>query len=206
MAAKWKCTWCGDFFYKAGMLVTPRGKFCTPEHALEYARQPQQKSRAYDAMTREMKSMHLPTQLESTKKRVHEFILVLDDRLGCASCHKTTGTFHAGHFKTQAGNSHIRFDPRNIHKQCAGCNLSSERRKASQETITADYRATLVDRYGQPLVDWLEGPHPEVKYNVHWLAEVRKLVQAETKLLKSGHPPTRDWRDPHAVILPPLDF
>lgn len=102
----------------------------------------------------------------------------------CISCGRFhDGQWHAGHYLTTAAHPELRFDPRNCHKQCAPCN-----NHLSGNLVA--FRKGLVQRYGQELVDWLEGPHEPLKLSREELiAEEAKWKEARRRLVadKNSH-------------------
>jgi hypothetical protein len=71
----------------------------------------------------------------------------------------------------------LRFDEKNIHKQCAPCN-----NHLSGNLIP--YRVELIRRIGQDGVDYLEGPHDLKKYTVEQIKKVRDDYRARLKAMR----------------------
>ena len=59
----------------------------------------------------------------------------------------------------------LRFEEKNAYRQCKACNGGSGRFAAKNATVHARYRETLIEWYGLPLVEWLEGPHEAKHYS-----------------------------------------
>lgn len=71
----------------------------------------------------------------------------------CCTCGKFGSWFYtmdAGHFisKGKGGQSGVRFDERNVHAQCKGCN-------AFHQGKTLEYRDFMLGKYGQETIDEL---------------------------------------------------
>ena len=140
----------------------------------------------------------LSHQLELTQKAFNQFIVTLDKALGfkCASCDRPRcGTYNdCGHFLSVGAFPELRFDPRNAHLQGSGCNRNERRRSSKERQIKETYTQTLVDRYGQPLVDYLEGPHKARHYICPELIKLRAVFNAEKRLIEKTGFPSVNWR------------
>ena len=117
---------------------------------------------------------------KDTQQAFNEWVRLRDADLPCVSCGRHhDGQYHAGHYRTVAANPEIRFEPLNVHKQCAPCNNHK-----SGDIV--NYRLELVKRIGADKVDWLEGPHQAKKYTVDELKAMTAEYRAKTKELKKG--------------------
>ena len=194
---KRKCACCKNRFNVDGMIVTPLQAFCSMAHAIEYSRReaPTVRRKRVRKDKREYLADNLPHQLKLTQTACNRLVRLLDEGRCCVSCNKSwADTFHAGHFKTRGAHPELRFDLRNIHGQCAGCNLAADRRKSMERSVMESYEANLVQRYGQALVDYLNGPHEPKHYTCDQLREMRREFNAESKRLERGESPSKDWR------------
>jgi len=178
-----KCKACRATFVPA----RPMQVACCPECAIAIAaagRAKREKSAAV-ADRRETKA-----KLENLKSRAqwakeaqaafNSFIRVRDADQPCISCGRHhNGQYHAGHYLSVGARPELRFEPLNVHKQCAPCNthLSGN---------VVQYRKALIVKIGVDLVEWMEGPHPVRHYATQELAEIKKLyVTAKRELLKA---------------------
>ena len=115
-----------------------------------------------------------------TQQAFNEWVRLRDADLPCVSCGRHhDGQYHAGHYRTVAANPEIRFEPLNVHKQCAPCNNHK-----SGDIV--NYRIELVKRIGTEAVEWLEGPHEAKKYTVEELKAMTAEYRAKTRELKKG--------------------
>ncbi|HCL6777363.1 TPA: recombination protein NinG [Escherichia coli] len=89
--------------------------------------------------------------------------------LPCISCGTlTSAQWDAGHYRTTAAAPQLRFNERNIHKQCVVCNQH-------KSGNLVPYRVELISRIGQEAVDEIESNH-----NRHrWTIEECKAIKAE---------------------------
>ncbi|MBF3209581.1 recombination protein NinG, partial [Pseudomonas aeruginosa] len=61
--------------------------------------------------------------LREAQQAFNEFIRLRDADQPCISCGRHhDGQYHAGHYRTVAASPELRFEPLNVHKQCAPCN------------------------------------------------------------------------------------
>lgn len=105
---------------------------------------------------------------KKAKDACHAYIRERDRDLPCVSCGRFhDGQYHAGHYRPSGVNSALRYDERNIHKQCAPCNNH-------KSGNIGEYRKMLVLRFGDDLVEWLDDNH-EVK---RWTVDDLKAVHA----------------------------
>src|SRR5690606_27037161 len=80
--------------------------------------------------------------LRETQAAFNEWIRERDRDLPCISCGRHhQGQWHAGHYRTVGANPELRFNPLNVHKQCAPCNNHK-----SGDIV--NYRINLVERIG----------------------------------------------------------
>jgi hypothetical protein len=99
------------------------------------------------------------------QKLVNKYVRMRDADLPCISCGTTvTVQWEAGHYISRGANNTLRFDLRNIHKQCHRCNV-----QLSSNAVM--YRIGLVKKIGLETVEWLEGPHPAKKMSIPELKE-----------------------------------
>ena len=118
---------------------------------------------------------------KDVERVVNEYIRERDKDQGCISCGVTTcyPYFHAGHFVAVGANESIRFEPDNIHKQCAKCNTHGG-------GMYGPYRINLIKKIGLDRVEWLEGPHPVKKYTKEDLLVMKLHYKQKLKDLKGG--------------------
>lgn len=166
-----KCKICRAPFTK--LSITHRA--CSPEHALELARQERAKKAAKAARQAKVKARTRRDWLKLAQSAVNAYVRKRDSALPCISCGRHhTGQYHAGHYMSVGAKPEIRFDLSNINKQCSACNnhLSGN---------IAMYRINLIKKIGQTEVDRLEGPTPPRKWTIEELIEIRRTYIAKLK-------------------------
>ena len=135
-------------------------------------------------------------QFNLTKREAQGLANDLDRHLPCICCDapRMGQQFCGGHFKTGKAHPELALSLLNIHGQRN--KLCNEQKSANinGDKHSKGYKQGLIDRYGQWIVDYLEGYHPPRKYTCEELIAMRKLYAAERRRLKSGLPPSRDWR------------
>jgi hypothetical protein len=116
--------------------------------------------------------------MRETQAVFNEWIRLRDEHLPCVSCGRHhEGQYHAGHYRTVGANPELRFEPLNVHKQCAPCNNHK-----SGDIV--NYRINLVHRIGVDRVNWLEGPHEPQRYTIEQLKEIKAHYRALIRELK----------------------
>lgn len=133
-----------------------------------------------DIKVRKEKLKSRADHAKDTQQAFNEWVRLRDADLPCVSCGRHhDGQYHAGHYRTVAANPAIRFEPLNVHKQCAPCNNHK-----SGDIV--NYRIELVKRIGAEAVEWLEGPHEPKKHTVEQLKAMTAEYRAKTRELKKG--------------------
>jgi len=117
--------------------------------------------------------------IQELQSAFNEWIRLRDAGQPCISCGSYQGDWHAGHYRSVGSEPALRFEPDNVHKQCALCN-----------TILcgslAGYRINLIERIGLERVEWLEGAHPPQKLTIAEIRDMKTFYRAEVRRLKRG--------------------
>ncbi|WP_374520353.1 recombination protein NinG [Hydrogenophaga sp.] len=114
------------------------------------------------------------------QRAVNAFVRARDANLACISCGRMhEGAWHAGHFRSRGSAPHLALDPRNIHRQCAPCNLFLHGNLIG-------FRAGLISRYGEDFVKELEADHYPRHYSGHDYEEIKREYRAKLKEIESG--------------------
>jgi len=105
-------------------------------------------------------------------------VLARDHGLPCISCGKTgEGAYHAGHYRSCGSAPHLALDLRNIHRQCAPCNLHLHGN-------LIEYRKGLIARFGEDFVLTLEADETPRAYKKHDYEAIAAERRASTRELK----------------------
>ena len=174
---------CGEKFVP----VVSFQSWCKPDCAVVIARARQEKSRKALAEVGRKELRAAKERLKPKGQYMREaqsafnaWIRARDAARPCISCGRHhEGQYHAGHYRTVGSSPELRFEPLNVHKQCAPCNNHK-----SGDIV--NYRINLVHRIGQAQVDWLEGPHEPQRYTIDDLKAIRAKYKAMMKELGEG--------------------
>lgn len=167
---------------------TPRNTLqivCSPSCAILHAKQQSElKQKQTEAKARaewnerKKKVKPLSHWLNMTQRAFNDYIRARDEGCGCISCGTTTATeYHAGHYRTTAAASQLRFNEDNVSLQCASCNVHHS------GAITA-YRINLMAKIGLERVLALENNNTPHRYTREELDTLRASYRAKTRALK----------------------
>ncbi|AYN26722.1 recombination protein NinG [Buttiauxella sp. 3AFRM03] len=107
-----------------------------------------------------------------------EFARRLANGEGCISCGTyNADSWHAGHYRTTAAASQLRFHHDNIHLQCHSCNVH----KSGNIEL---YRINLVKKIGETRILSLENNNDTHRYSREELSTIRATARAELRALK----------------------
>jgi len=108
---------------------------------------------------------------------VNSYIRARDAGKPCISCDKPDNgqhQRHASHYRSVGACSSLRFNTFNIHASCATCNsvLSGN---------LLEYRIRLIKKLGADRVDWLECQNELVRYDIEYLARLKKVFNKRAR-------------------------
>ena len=193
--SKRKCKQCGEYREAATGVKVPSGWFCSNDHAVAFAMDSAKKKRDR-AIAKQRSEIEKKEKAERQEHRTrlldvkplsywskraavacHAFIRSRDANCPCISCGATSSPqWDAGHFRPSGVNSALRFDERNIHKQCVRCN-----QYLSGNLI--HYRAGLVVKIGEQAVIELENNHETKRWTREELQEVERIYKERLRSL-----------------------
>lgn len=193
MPNKRKCKYkpCGKFGHD--YIVTPKGAYCTFEHAFADARliqenalrEAEKSEKAKHAkQKREFYKNDKSTRTKEAQKAFNAYIRKRDKGQVCISCGNMPnfGAYvggsgiHAGHYLSCGAHPELRFEPLNCHVQCVNCNMHNSGN-------AVNYRVGLIKKIGLDKVEWLEGPHEPKKYTCEELKEIELRYKQKLKEL-----------------------
>lgn len=118
--------------------------------------------------------------LREAQAAVNKYVRLRDEGKPCISCGRHhQGQWHAGHYRSVGACPELRFEPLNIHRQCAPCN-----NHLSGNII--NYRIGLIERVGAPAVEWLEGKHEQKHYSIEEIQEIKTRYARMARELEHG--------------------
>ena len=174
-------------------------KVCNAWCAYQYAKEQAEKKRkaaekARSKADRKRKEAIKPRSewLREAQSSFNAYIRARDSGRACISCGITTGQMHAGHYRTTKAASHLRFNPRNCHQQCAQCNNS-------KSGNIVEYRIRLVERIGLAEVERLEHDNRTRKWTIDELKRIKSVYNRKArhykKLRERDQAVFRNWME-----------
>lgn len=187
-----RCRFCRDL-YKPTRPMQPSGccaKFeCQASFIAEHVAK-QRKKRAKDeraAQIADRKTVKAklakltPGYLEGkAQEAINAYIRARDHEHGCISCDKPAnwdGQWHGGHLIPRGRSSFLRFDLRNINKQCSVCNHR-------EGGMVAEHERGIISRHGQGRLDYLRSAPRSRRYDDDYLIRLAKIFRKKTRITK----------------------
>jgi hypothetical protein len=178
-----KCAHCKAQFQPARNFQS----WCSADCAVEIAKAKQAKQKAQEATKERVQHAKAKEAVKTKGQHAKEaqqafnaFIRERDKDLPCISCGRHhQGQYHAGHYRSVGSSPELRFEPLNVHKQCAPCNNH-------KSGNVVEYRISLVKRIGVDKVEWLEGPHEPKRYDIEDLKAIKAECRARLRDLKKS--------------------
>ena len=153
--------------------------WCSPECGTKIALERRSKERE-KAEKAEKAAEKKRRREEQKQKAVNAFIRERDRDLPCISCGTlTSAQWDAGHYRTTAAAPQLRFDERNIHKQCVVCNQH-------KSGNLVPYRVELISRIGQEAVDEIESNHNRHRWTIEECRTIKAEYQQKLKKLRNS--------------------
>jgi len=174
-----KCRVCPEKFTPRNSLQT----VCSPKCAIQLANQLSERKikrqeKAERAAWNKRKAGVKPLKhwMNMTQRAFNDFIRARDGDV-CISCGSTMAiSYHAGHYRTTAAASQLRFNEYNVHSQCSACNVH-------HSGAIGPYRINLISKIGLQRVLALENNNTPHRYTREELAEIRALYRARLRAL-----------------------
>ena len=162
----------------------PLAKACSPLCALTIVRaEAAKKIKLLDSVNRKdtrAKLIAMKTRAQWAREAQTAFnawVRARDYGKACISCGRHhQGQNHAGHYLSVGARPELRYEPLNVHLQCAPCNTH-----LSGNAIL--YRKSLLKKLGLDIVEWLEGPHPARHYSIEDLKQIKITYSAKSKAI-----------------------
>lgn len=174
-----KCKCCPEKFIPRNSLQT----VCSPKCAIQLANQiferkqkrlEKEQRAAWNKRKADVKP--LSHWMNMTQRAFNDYIRVRDGNI-CISCGSTTAvSYHAGHYRTTAAASQLRFNEDNVHSQCAACNVH-------HSGAIGPYRINLIAKIGLQRVLALESNNEPHRYTREELDSLRARYRAALREL-----------------------
>ncbi|MFP2504615.1 recombination protein NinG [Buttiauxella gaviniae] len=118
--------------------------------------------------------------IKQAQQAVNAYIRERDKHLPCVSCGTLSAAqWDAGHYRTTAAAPQLRFDPRQIWKQCSVCNQH-------KSGNLVPYRAELIRRIGLAEVESIEGNHDRHRWTIEECKAIKVDYQQKLKELRDS--------------------
>jgi hypothetical protein len=154
---------------------------CDWQCSIAYDKQKKAKKEKKEHVTAK-KSFNLsdkPLQKKLSQALVNKFVRTIRDASEpCISCGRYTGQMHAGHYLSIGSHPHLRFNTRNIAKQCSTCN-----NHLSGNLI--EFRKGLVARHSVEFVESLEADQTPRKFSNDEVILIGKYYKGMIKEMES---------------------
>lgn len=165
---------------------TPRNTLqivCSPSCAIQYTRQQSERLAQRKAADdrRQLKKRKADVKplshwMNMTQRAFNDYIRARDGDV-CISCgSRTAVSYHAGHYRTTAAASQLRFNEDGCNSQCASCNVH-------HSGAITQYRINLIAKIGLERVLALENNNTPHRYTREELDELRARYRALTRAL-----------------------
>ncbi|WP_428946237.1 recombination protein NinG [Pantoea sp. FN060301] len=174
-----KCKCCPEKFIPRNTLQI----VCSPKCAIQLAnqlseRKQKRQEKAERAAWNKRKADVKPLShwMNMTQRAFNDYIRARDGDI-CISCGSTTAiAYHAGHYRTTAAASQLRFNEDNVHSQCSACNMH-------HSGNIGPYRINLIAKIGLQRVLALESDNNPHRYTREELDALRALYRAKLRAL-----------------------
>ncbi|MBE8596833.1 recombination protein NinG [Xenorhabdus sp. BG5] len=188
-----KCKICRTWFHPQYGNI----EWCSPEHGAELAirkrnrdrekaeqkRQRERRRKEVEARDK-LKARKLSVKprsywIQQAQHSVNAYIRERDCDLPCVSCGThTSAQWDAGHYRTTAAAPQLRFDERNIHRQCVVCNQH-------KSGNLVPYRVELIRRIGLTAVEAIESNHDRHRWTIEECKAIRDKYRQKLKELRA---------------------
>lgn len=153
-------------------------KCCSPDCALAFSVAERERHLKSERRAGLIKLKRRADHLKDAERACNAYIRARDDGKPCISCGRMdVSAWHAGHYMSVGARPALRFDERNIHRQCKQCNVDLHGN-------AIPYRIGLINRIGEQAVAWLEGPHAPVKYQIEQAKAIKDHYRVKLAQLK----------------------
>lgn len=178
------CIHCKTRQPREGMVHLPKGYFCNDACIVAYVRAKTQAARDKEAKRQHRAAKQgIKTRadwLREAQQVFNQWVRLRDADQPCISCGRHhAGQYHAGHYRTVGAMPQLRFEPLNVHKQCAPCNNH-------KSGNIVEYRLNLLQKIGASHLAWLEGDHPLQRLKVEDIKKIKATYKAKVKELQNG--------------------
>ena len=182
---KCKAKGCNNEFQNFNSMI----KHCSPQCAMELHKQNVTKKEKAKAKAERKKvtdyreaNKTIGQWKKEAQAAVNSYIRIKYHTEGCISCDKHPdprfgGSFDAGHYRSVGSAGHMRFNIKNIFKQCKQCN-----RDLSGNHV--EFRKRLVSRFGEQYVLDIEYDQTIRKFDPTYCKRIKRIFNKKTRIQK----------------------
>ncbi|MDE9480027.1 recombination protein NinG [Xenorhabdus bovienii] len=170
--------------------------WCSPEHGAELGmrRQDRKYEKARQKLERERRQKEVEARdklktrklavkprsywIQQAQRAVNAYIRERDRDLPCVSCGTyISSQWDAGHYRTTSAAPQLRFDERNIQRQCIVCNQH-------KSGNLVPYRVELIRRIGLEPVEAIESNHDRHRWTIEECKAIRDEYRQKLRELR----------------------
>ena len=157
---------------------------CSIPCAIEYGRNKKSYMERKDIQIRKRELLTISELANLAQSAVNKYVRLRDANLPCVSCGRPAswnGQWHASHYRSRGGCSHLRFNLLNLHRACSICNnhLSGN---------IEGYRRGLIERIGHDKLEMLEVAPKSRKFSREYLERIRSIFSKRARALEKKKP------------------
>lgn len=169
-----KCRICSADYIKS----RPLQRVCSTSCALELVKQTNAKREEKELQKNKRVAKKRGDLLKEAQAAFNGYIRARDHASPCISCQRMhQGQWHAGHYMSIGARPNLRFDERNVNKQCQPCNTHLHGN-------LINYRLGLIARLGQSAVTAIEHDHTPRHFSTDDIAHIKKHYGALARKIK----------------------
>ena len=117
--------------------------------------------------------------IREAQKWFNKYCRMRDKDEPCISCGRHhQGQYHAGHYRTTAAAPQLRFDERQVNKQCQPCNVH-------HSGNILGYRRGLIKKIGIEAVEDIENDNTIKRWTIEELQEIKRIYKTKCKELEN---------------------
>jgi len=187
-----KCAVCPEEFIQFNSLV----KVCSPKCALVLVQKEKEKKWAKEKTVYRKENKSLNKLTSEAQAAINKYVRLRDYFDPCIACGgsraeieakqgwKTGGAWDAGHFKSRGAHKNLRFNLKNIHKQCKSCNGGSGKFSHKEKITSEKYEINLIEKIGADEVEKLKCDQEIRKYSREYLERIKTIFNKKARMQK----------------------
>ncbi len=173
-------TWCGA---ECGTVIALTKREKDRQNAIQAAERRRKDEAQQERRSLKVRKLAVQPRsyfIKQAQQAVNAYIRERDKHLPCVSCGTLSAAqWDAGHYRTTAAAPQLRFDPRQIWKQCSVCNQH-------KSGNLVPYRAELIRRIGMAEVESIEGNHDRHRWTIEECKAIKADYQQKLKELRDS--------------------